>query len=197
MAGRGSMRGPGTRPAVRREEDSREPVRAPAASRTITCGLLVHKAVDNRHDVRTTDPILWTSCGQEKTLLRLLRDSRKGRRNTFTVGNGHHPGETPERGKGRETGVCRGYLALAGWRAALGRPGNRPAWSGVARQGPLHLIHEGGLVVFCRTAEFHAGPTRRPDKRQLRRGRGLPGPGRSVARSRCRSVWFGLWGRML
>ena len=32
----------------------------------------------------------------------------------FTVGNGHHPGETPEGGKDRETGLSHRCLALAG-----------------------------------------------------------------------------------
>ena len=36
--------------------------------RRVTCGVVVHKVVDNRCDVRTTDGILWTRCGQEKNL---------------------------------------------------------------------------------------------------------------------------------
>jgi hypothetical protein len=35
--------------------------------RRVTCGVVVHKAVDNYHDVRITDGILWTRCGQKKT----------------------------------------------------------------------------------------------------------------------------------
>jgi hypothetical protein len=34
--------------------------------RQVTCGLAVHTAVHNRRDVRITDGILWTRCGQEK-----------------------------------------------------------------------------------------------------------------------------------
>jgi hypothetical protein len=36
--------------------------------RRVTCGVVVHKAVDNRCDMRTTGGILWTRCGQEKNL---------------------------------------------------------------------------------------------------------------------------------
>ena len=34
--------------------------------RRVTCGVVVHKAVDNYRDVRITGGILWTRCGQEK-----------------------------------------------------------------------------------------------------------------------------------
>src|SRR5689334_25447994 len=36
--------------------------------RRVTCGIVVHKAVDNCRDVRITGGILWTRCGQEKNL---------------------------------------------------------------------------------------------------------------------------------
>jgi hypothetical protein len=36
--------------------------------RRVTCGVVVHKAVDNYRDVRITGGILWTRCGQEKNL---------------------------------------------------------------------------------------------------------------------------------
>jgi hypothetical protein len=36
--------------------------------RRVTCGVAVHKAVDNCRDVRITGGILWTRCGQEKNL---------------------------------------------------------------------------------------------------------------------------------
>ena len=36
--------------------------------RRVTCGVAVHKAVDNRRDVRITRGILWRTCGQEKNL---------------------------------------------------------------------------------------------------------------------------------
>jgi hypothetical protein len=36
--------------------------------RRVTCGVVVHKAVENRCDVRITGGILWTRCGQEKNL---------------------------------------------------------------------------------------------------------------------------------
>jgi hypothetical protein len=35
--------------------------------RRVTCGIAVHKAVDNHRDVRITRRILWRTCGQEKT----------------------------------------------------------------------------------------------------------------------------------
>jgi len=34
--------------------------------RRVTCGVAVHKAVDNRQDVRITGGILWTRCGHER-----------------------------------------------------------------------------------------------------------------------------------
>jgi hypothetical protein len=34
----------------------------------VSCGVAVHKAVDNCRDMRITDRILWTRCGQEKNL---------------------------------------------------------------------------------------------------------------------------------
>ena len=36
--------------------------------RRVTCGVAVHRAVDNRRDVRITDGILWTRCGHERNL---------------------------------------------------------------------------------------------------------------------------------
>jgi len=36
--------------------------------RRVTCGVAVHKAVDNRCDVRITGGILWTRCGNERNL---------------------------------------------------------------------------------------------------------------------------------
>ena len=36
--------------------------------RRVTCGVAVHKAVDNRYDVRITGGILWTRCGHERNL---------------------------------------------------------------------------------------------------------------------------------
>ena len=34
--------------------------------RKVTCGLLVHKPVDNRRNMRITGGILWATCGQGK-----------------------------------------------------------------------------------------------------------------------------------
>jgi hypothetical protein len=69
----------------------------------------VHKPVDNEGDVRITDlrfvDNVWMQKKLEMNSRRLLRDTHGGSRNTFTVGNGHHPGETPGREKDRETGV--------------------------------------------------------------------------------------------
>jgi hypothetical protein len=36
--------------------------------RRVTCGVAVHKAVDNHCDVRITGAILWTRCGYERNL---------------------------------------------------------------------------------------------------------------------------------
>ena len=36
--------------------------------RRVTCGVAVHKAVDNHCDVRITGGILWTRCGHERKL---------------------------------------------------------------------------------------------------------------------------------
>lgn len=36
--------------------------------RRVTCGVVVHKGVDNYRGVRITGGILWTRCGQEKNL---------------------------------------------------------------------------------------------------------------------------------
>ena len=91
---------------------------------------------------------LWTLRKWEIINRRLLRNARQGDRNTFTVGNGHRPGATSERGRDRETGIFRGCLALAdGSRHWAVR--QLSARSRAARQGPLHLIHGGGLVIFC------------------------------------------------
>ena len=48
-----------------------------------------------------------------------------------------------------------------GRRAVPGKPGSWRIWRGAARQGPLHLIHEGGLVVLSPTPALPPGPTRR------------------------------------
>src|SRR5215472_19291760 len=68
------------------------------------------------------------------------------RRNTFTVGNGHHP----EGNLGDVGGPGNRFLpwvsGTGGRRAVPGRPGDRPVWCGKAGGGPLHLIHGGGLV---------------------------------------------------
>ena len=47
-----------------------------------------------------------------------------GRRNAFTVGNGHHSGVTRGRERSRETGESRGCPALAGRQSPPGEPGN-------------------------------------------------------------------------
>ena len=99
---------------------------------------------------------------------RLLRHHREGSKNTFTVGNGHHPGATSGHGNSRETGGSGGCLAPAGGRAP-GKPGNRPSSAGAAGQGPLHLIHEGGLVVLCPDAGAPPRPTRHKAKTPARR----------------------------
>jgi len=41
--------------------------------------------------------------------------------------------------------------------AAPAKPGNWLTWPSVARQGPLHLIHGGGLALLYRTGAIPAG----------------------------------------
>jgi len=43
---------------------------------------------------------MWTRKKPKMNSGKLLRDAREGRRNTFTAGNGHHPGGFP-RGDGK------------------------------------------------------------------------------------------------
>jgi hypothetical protein len=68
----------------------------------------------------------------------------------------------------RETGLSHRVPGAGGRRAAPGRPGNWPIRGGEARQGPLHLIHGGGLVAFCPTEGFlpgrHAGKPGRAER---------------------------------
>jgi len=59
----------------------------------------------------------------------------------------------------------------SGRRAGPGRPGNWLTWCSVARQGPLHLIHGGGLVLFCRAMLLLPG--KRERRRRMAPPRGL------------------------
>src|SRR5579862_7350888 len=54
----------------------------------------------------------------------------------------------------REPGNACGYLALAEGPRVTRRPGNWLTCYFAARQGPLHLIHGGGLVLFCPGSEL-------------------------------------------
>ena len=71
-------------------------------------------------------------------------------RNTSTSDTDTSPGETPGNAEGsRETGTGRGWLA-----PAVGPPepvllGEPASLDRQVEQGPLHLIHGGGLVLLC------------------------------------------------
>jgi hypothetical protein len=87
-----------------------------------------------------------------------LRDHHEGSRNTFTVGNGHHPGATPGHGNSRETGRSRGRLVPAG--GARCRGSRATGRSGAARPGKAPFISymKGALL-------YSAGPRRSsPDR---------------------------------
>ena len=71
---------------------------------------------------------MWTRKKPKMNSGRLLRDAREGRRNTFTAGNGHHPGVSPgamERPGNRNLQRVSG---TGGRRVALGSPGSRANW---------------------------------------------------------------------
>jgi hypothetical protein len=89
--------------------------------------------------------VVWIEKKLKMNCRRLLRDTGQGSRNTFTAGNGHHPGETPGRGNGQETGLSHGRLALAGGpQRRVGRVTGPPS---VARPGKAPSISymEGAL----------------------------------------------------
>jgi len=112
----------------------------------------------------------------------ILRAICGGSRNTFTVGNGHHPGVTP--GTWEEPGN-RYLVRMLGTGGSSAVPGKSQVtgrvWCGVAGQGPLRLIHGGDLVLFCAAPAFRPGQTRPqgPEFRSRRRyaghGGGLSG----------------------
>src|SRR5260370_27270371 len=58
--------------------------------------------------------MVWIKKGTKINWPYFLRGARIRRRKYFTAGNGHHSGETPGRGRSRETGVFGGWLAPAG-----------------------------------------------------------------------------------
>jgi hypothetical protein len=68
---------------------------------------------------------MWTRKKPKMNSGKLLRDAREGRRNTFTAGNGHHPGGFPgamERPGNRNLQRVPG---TGGRCVALGSPGSR------------------------------------------------------------------------
>ena len=68
---------------------------------------------------------MWTGRKLKMNSGELLRDADRGRRNTFTAGNGHHPGGFPgalERPGNRNLQRVPG---TGGRRVAPGNPGNR------------------------------------------------------------------------
>jgi hypothetical protein len=92
---------------------------------------------------------------------RLLRDSRKGSRNTFTVGNGHHPGVTSGHGNSREAGGSRGRLVPAG--GVRCRGSRATGRSGAVRpdKAPFISYMKGALLYSARPRCSSPGPTRR------------------------------------
>jgi hypothetical protein len=125
---------------------------------------------------------MWKEKKSEMHCHDVLRVICGGSRNTFTVGNGHHPGVTP--GTWEEPGnrcLVR-MLGTGGWSAVPGKSQvTGRVWCGVAGQGPLRLIHGGDLVLFCAAPAFRSGQTRPqgPEFRSRRRyaghGGGLSG----------------------
>ena len=98
----------------------------------------------------------------------LLRGARGGSGNVFTVRKRAPPGHLGrprERGRSRETGPSRGYLARRAARGA-GQAGQLASQRGEAGQGPSISYMEGpflilaGRNVFARTA---VARRRRPD----------------------------------
>jgi len=141
---------------------------------------------------RVTPGNVWIRCGQRKLKMnsrRLLRDHREGSRNTFTVGNGHHPGATPGHGNGRETGCSRGRLVPAG--GARCRGSRATGRSGAARpdKAPFISYMKGALLYSAgprrSTPDRHAGKCQHV--RQIMRPNG-PGSTASVAASSGRPV---------
>ena len=97
--------------------------------RRVTCGVAVHKAVDNRCDVRITGGILWTRCGHERNLKRIPVGScatrAKGVEILSPQETGTIPGVPPgamERPGNRNLQRVSG---TGGRRVALGSPGSR------------------------------------------------------------------------
>jgi hypothetical protein len=104
----------------------------------------VNKPVDNCVQVRITTAVLWIRKNSQLFFRWRLRGARPRSRNTFTVGNGHHPGATPGTweelgnrhlarvfgpGGRRETGTTRGQLRERGrnWETGILRGCLAPA----------------------------------------------------------------------
>jgi hypothetical protein len=104
---------------------------------------------------------VWTQKKPKMNSRRLLRDHREGSKNTFTVGNGHHPGAIPGHGDSRETGSSRGCLAPAGgaWRRGSRATGG----SGAAQpdKAPFISYMKGASLYSagrrCSRLDRHAG----------------------------------------
>ena len=99
---------------------------------------------------------------------RLLRDPRRGSRNAFTAGNGHHPGVTSGHGNSRETGGSGGCLAPSG--GAWCRGSQATGLSGAARpdKAPFISYMKGALLYSARPRSSRPGATRRPQRQHLR-----------------------------
>jgi hypothetical protein len=135
---------------------------------------------------------------------RLLRIGWESSRNTFTVGNGNRPGVIPERGRDRETGTSRGYLAPAGGGAPsisymegaslfsrrqghcarVPPPASPPSAIGKGCRlageliGEAHGLGEGAVIAERGERGREAGVSRRPGPAGARAPRPRPaGPG--------------------
>ncbi len=117
------------------------------------------------------DEKLEMNCG------RLLRGTHEGDRNTFTVGNGHHPGQPGRRENGPGNRCIERVPGTGGRRAAPGRPGNWPVRGGVAtaRPPPSHTWR-GPCCILPGIKNF-TGATRRPTQTPDGDGSQPRGPG--------------------
>jgi hypothetical protein len=68
---------------------------------------------------------MWTRKKLKMNSGGLLRDAREGRKNTFTAGNGHHPGGFPGAMQRPGNRNLQRVSGTGGRRVALGSPGNR------------------------------------------------------------------------
>jgi hypothetical protein len=117
----------------------------------MTCGYAVNEAVDNPAHAWITTVIVWIT--KKSQLLPPDACAARGlrSRNTSTSETGTSRGKLRGRGRNRETGTGRGWLAPAVGPPEPALPGKPASLDRQVEQGPLHLIHGGGLVLLCPT----------------------------------------------